>query len=53
MFNYASDPHTSHGFGIFLLSDETDFPDEFDDGFGYRPDYYGLGVFLHKELDEK
>lgn len=24
------------------------FPEEFHDEFGYRPDFYGLGVFLYR-----
>jgi hypothetical protein len=37
-----------------FLSDAPIFPNEFDNAFGYKPDYKGLGVFLYRsERDQK
>ena len=49
-FKYQSDPRNSHGFGLFLLGDKPNFPDEFHSEVGYRPDYKGLGVFVYRSV---
>jgi len=47
-FEFQSPQDESHGFGVFLLGDEPKFPEEFDEVFGYRSDYKGLGLFVYR-----
>ena len=30
------------------MGDEPQFPEEFDEKFGYRSDYKGLGIFIYR-----
>jgi hypothetical protein len=33
---------------VMLTHEKPKFPEEFHDEFGYRTDFYGLGVFLYR-----
>ena len=44
----TSDISTSHGFTAMFLADRPQFPAEFNQEFGYRTDYKGLGVFVYR-----
>jgi hypothetical protein len=47
-FTLQSNEDKSHGMAVMLTHEKPKFPEEFHDEFGYRTDFYGLGVFLYR-----
>lgn len=38
---------------MYLLGNEPDFPNDFDEKYGMKDDYKGLGVYVHRDKDEE